>query len=85
MSIIIKKYQDQQQNYYIAILTKNGYLLADPEIAGYLDLPLEEYRDILRDNGGFKKDYTDIQFTKEDIEAAIKALEPYYILTKLIE
>ena len=57
----------------------------DRYIAKYLDLSLEEYQNILINNGAFfNNEFGEYYFkTRKDIETAIKELEPYYILAEL--
>ena len=69
---------------------RNGVGTFDRTIADYLNLSYEEYRDILITYGAFTRnnDSQDESLyfkTQEDVENAITALEPHYILAKLMK
>lgn len=58
----------------------------DNEIAQYLNLTHEEYKNILHKHNGIDCGPTRITFNdKSDAEAAIKTLEPFLILAVLTE
>lgn len=64
----------------------------DYKIAEILNIPIEEYNQILIDNGAHRilylNDEIDIGYEfrkRSDAEAAIKTLEPYLIMIKLTE
>jgi len=69
---------------YCLIKTRN-HLIFDKDIATYLDLTLEEYHNILINNGAHICEEEDEYYFKNesDIEKAIKILDPYEILAKL--
>ena len=72
-------------NFYISL--NKIPILSDYQMAKYLDLSLEKYRDILKASNGVSRswDNNEIEFTKkEDAEAAIKILEPYLVMAKLV-
>jgi len=62
----------------------------DNTIANVLDMPLEEYKNILLNNGAHVIFYLENKYAigyefkrKRDAKATVKALEPYLILAKL--
>jgi len=76
--------QYQNEKFYITL--SEIIIFTDCQIANYLDLTLEEYRDILKASNGVSRilDNDEIEFTNiEDAERAVEYLEPYLILTKL--
>ena len=71
-------------NYYIE-LNING-ISDDEEHAKYLDLTLQEYRNILMKCGGTKRSSGEIEFKNQNrAKAAMEALEPYLIMRELTE
>ena len=76
--------QYQNEKFYITL--SEIIIFTDCQITNYLDLTLEEYRDILKASNGVSRilDNDEIEFTNiEDAERAVEYLEPYLILTKL--
>ena len=71
--------------YYISYNNKDS---CDITISQLLNLTLEEYQNILIQNGGIYLSYNDDEIyfnNREDIQKAINALEPYLIMSKLVE
>ena len=87
ISQCIKCIKGYYKDYYLRI---GGAI--DYGIAEILDIPIEEYNQILIDNGAHiifyndKKTAIGYEFKrKKDPEKAIKVLEPYLILAKLLK
>ena len=76
--------------FYLSIDNKERtdyFYASDTEIAQYLDIPLEKYNIILMNRNGFQSNvfFLSLYFkNKEDAEKAIKDLEPYLVIQKLI-
>ena len=80
---------DKCEDYYISIYPGNNI---DEEVAKILDIPIEEYNQILIDNGAhimfYCNDKTEIGYEfkrKRDVQKVIEILEPYLVMKKLTE
>jgi hypothetical protein len=81
MNIQIQQYYNKE--YYLCI---NSKIFFDIEVAEYLDMSYEEYKNILFKHGAYLHIGGSISFTDIDmVKQAVEELEPHLILIQLTE